>query len=79
MKVVMLEDINEVGVDFSFKKGKIYKALDGDKTGIDVLGGTILVRQRNSPKGKDWWCQFDKSLIDKKITVIKSKYVKEND
>ena len=74
----MLEDVNGVGVDFSFKKGEIYKALDGDEIGVDALGGYILVRQPNSPKGKDWWCQFDKSLIGEKITVIKNKYVKEN-
>lgn len=73
----MLEDID--GRDFWFKKGEIYKALDGDKTGVDALSGTILVRQPNSSKRKDWWCQFDKLLIGKKITVIKNKYVKEND
>ena len=78
MKVVMLDDVNGVGVDFSFKKGEIYKALDGDETGVDALSGTILVRQPNSPKGKDWWCQFNKSLIGEKITVIKNKYAKEN-
>ena len=75
LKVVMLEDVNGVGVDFSFKKGEIYKALDGDETGVDALNGTILVRQPNSPKGKDWWCQFDKSLIGEKITVIKREYI----
>ena len=76
MKVVMLEDIDSR--DFWFKKGEICKALDGDKTDVDALSGTILVRQPNSPKRKDWWCKFDKSLIGKKITVIKNKYVKEN-
>ncbi len=35
MKVVMLEDID--GKDFWFKKGEIYKALDGDKTEVDEL------------------------------------------
>ena len=78
MKVVMLEDVNGVGVDFSFKKGKIYKALDGDETGVDALNGTILVRQPDSPKGKGWSCQFDKSLIGEMITVIKNKNAKEN-
>ena len=77
MKVVMLEDIDSR--DFWFKKGEIYKALDGDKTSVDALHGKILVRQPNSPKHKDWWCQFDKSLINKKITVIKNKDIKEND
>ena len=74
----MLEEVNGVGVDFSFKKGEIYKALDGDETGVDALSGTILVRQPNSPKSKDWWCQFDKSLIGEMITVIKNKNAKEN-
>ena len=41
MKVVMLEDID--GRDFWFKKGEICKALDGDKTDVDALSGTILV------------------------------------
>lgn len=33
MKVVMLEDID--GKDFLFKRGEIYKALDGDKTDVN--------------------------------------------
>ena len=74
MKVVMLEDIE--GEKFSFKKGEIYKALDGDETGVKALNGAILVRQPNSPKGRDWWCQVDKSLIGKMITLIENKYVK---
>ncbi len=69
MKVVMLEDID--GKDFWFKKGEIYKALDGDKTDVDELNNKILVRQPNSHKKKDWWCKFDKSLLGKKITIIR--------
>ena len=74
LKVVMLEDIE--CLDFWFKKGEIYKALDGDKTDVEALSGTILVRQPNSPKHRDWWCQVDKSLIGKKITLIENKYAK---
>lgn len=69
MKVVILENID--GKDFWFKKGEIYKAFDGDKTGVDELNNKILVRQPNSPKKKDWWCKFDKSLLCKKITIIR--------
>lgn len=63
----MLDDID--GKDFWFKKGEKYRALDGDKTGVEELSGKILVRQPNSPK-KDWWCTFDKSCIDKQIAII---------
>lgn len=64
----MLEDID--GKDFWFKKGEIYKALDGDKTDIEVLKGKVLVRQPNSSEKKDWWCIFSKELAGKKITII---------
>lgn len=68
MKVVMLESIS--GKDFSFKKGEVYKALDGDKTDVESLKDKILVRQPNSPEKKDWWCTFSKELIGKIITII---------
>lgn len=68
MKIIMLEEI--VGKGFWFKKGEKYKALDGDKTDVEELKGKILVRQPNSPKKKDWWCTFDKSLVGKKIAII---------
>ena len=68
MKVVMLEEID--GKGFWFKKGEIYKALDGDKTDVEALKGKVLVRQPNSPKKKDWWYAFSKGLVDKKITII---------
>lgn len=68
MKVVMLEDIN--GKGFWFKKGEIYKALDGDKTDVEDLKDKVLVRQPNSPKKKDWWRTFSKELIGKTITII---------
>ena len=57
--------------DFGFKKGKIYKAIDGDNTSIEELKGKILVRQPNSPKKKDWWCTISKDLIGDKITIIR--------
>lgn len=69
MKVVMLEDID--GKDFLFKRGEIYKVLDGDKTDVNELNGYVLVRQPNSPKRKDWWCKFEKELVGNKITIIK--------
>lgn len=69
MKVVMLEEID--GVGFWFKKGEIYKALDGDKTDVEALKGKVLVRQPNSPEKKDWWCTFSKEFIGKKITIIR--------
>lgn len=69
MKVVMLEDID--GKDFWFKKGEIYKAIDGDNTSVEELKGKLLVRQPNSPKKKDWWCTFNKDLVGKKITIVK--------
>ena len=65
----MLEDID--GKDFWFKKGEIYKALDGDKTDVGELKGKVLIRQPNSPKKKDWWSMFSKELIGKKITIIR--------
>lgn len=68
MKVIMLETIK--GKQFSFAKGKRYKALDGDETGEKELCGKILVRQPNSTKKKDWWCTFDKSFIDRKFIVL---------
>lgn len=68
MKIIMLEEID--GKGFWFKKGEKYKALDGDKTDVEVLKNKILVRHPNSPKKKDWWCTFDKSLIGKKIAII---------
>lgn len=68
MKVIMLETIK--GEQFSFKKGKKYKALNGDKIGIKELCGKILVRQPNSPKKKDWWCTFDKSCDGREFAVL---------
>lgn len=68
MEVIMLETVE--GKQFSFVKGKKYKALDGDETGAKELCGKILVRQPNSPKKKDWWCTFDKSCVDKKFIVL---------
>ncbi len=65
MQVMMLETIE--GKKFSFVKGRKYKALDGDETGVKELCGKILVRQPNSPKKKDWWCMFDKSFIGKRL------------
>ena len=61
MQVIMLKTIR--GKRFSFAKGKKYKSLDGDETGIKELCGKILVRQPNSPKEKDWWCTFDKLCV----------------
>lgn len=68
MKVIMLETIE--GKQFSFVKGQVYNALDGDETGAKELRGKILVRQPNSPKKKDWWCTFDKSCVDKKFIIV---------
>lgn len=68
MKIIMLEEID--GKGFWFKKGEKYKALDGDKADVKELSGKILVRQPNSPKKRDWWCTFDKSLVGKKIAII---------
>ncbi len=64
MKVVMLETVK--GKEFSFIKGQKYKALDGDWLGVEELAGKVLVKQPNSPKGKSWWCTFDKLCIGKK-------------
>lgn len=61
MKVIMQKSIE--GEGFSFIKGQKYKALDGDGLGAEELRGKILVKQPNSPKGKDWWCAFDRSCI----------------
>lgn len=69
MKVVMLEEID--CKDFRFKKGEIYKAIDGDNTSVEELKGKILVRQPNSPKKKDWWCTISKDLIGNKVTIIR--------
>lgn len=68
MKVIMLKTIE--GEEFSFTKGETYKALDGDGTGAEELSGKILVKQPNSPKGRDWWCTFDKSCMGKAFAVI---------
>lgn len=65
MKAIMLETIK--CEEFSFIKGQKYKALDGDGLGVEELAGKILVKQPNSPKGKSWWCTFDKSSIGNKI------------
>lgn len=59
MKVIMLKTIN--GNRFSFAEGEKYKALDGDEVGLSELTGKLLVRQPNSPKGKNWWCLFPKT------------------
>lgn len=68
MKVIMLKTIK--GKRFSFVKGKTYKALDGDEIRSDELMGKILVKQPDSPKGKSWWCIFDKSCIGKEIDFV---------
>lgn len=68
MKIIMLENIEEK--QFSFIKGKKYKALDGNETGVKELCGKILVKQPNSPKKKEWWCVFDKFCIDRKFIVL---------
>lgn len=68
MKVIMLETIE--GKEFSFAKGEKYKALDGDGTGAEELNRKILVKQPNSPTGRDWWCTFDKSCMGKVFAVI---------
>ncbi len=68
MKIIMLENIE--GKQFSFIKGKKYKALDGNETGVKELCGKILVKQPNSPKKKEWWCVFDKLCIDRKFIVL---------
>ena len=67
MKVIMLKTIK--GKKFSFVKGEKYKALDGDETGAEELSGKILVKQPNSPKGRDWWCTFDKSCTGKIFAI----------
>lgn len=59
MKVIMLKTIK--GQGFSFAKGERYKALDGDEFGRTELTGKLLVRQPNSPKGKNYWCLFPKT------------------
>ncbi len=59
MKVTMLKTIK--GPEFSLAKGEKYKALDGDEFGHAELTGKLLVRQPNSPKGKNWWCLFPKT------------------
>jgi hypothetical protein len=46
---------------FTFQKGKKYKCLE--ETSVPELQNFILVRQPNSPKGKDWWCQIPKADI----------------
>ncbi len=68
MKVIMLKTIK--GKEFSFMKGEKYKALDGDGMGAEDLAGKILVKQPNSPKGKNWWCTFSKSCIGKEIALV---------
>lgn len=69
MKVIMLKTIK--GKEFSFIKGEKYKALDGDEIAGELVG-KILVKQPNSPKGKNWWCAFSKSCIGKILSYSKS-------
>lgn len=68
MYVIMLDTIK--GEDFSFTNGEKYKALDGDEIGIKELEGKILIRQPNSPKKINWYCEVDKSCIEKLLIVI---------
>lgn len=45
--------------DFAYEEGKRYVSIDEfvDST----IKDTILVRQPNSPKNKDWWTRFPTS------------------
>jgi hypothetical protein len=67
-KVMMLEELKNN--DFTFKKGEQYKCKIGDEIGVKELEGKILVRQPNSPKGKDLWCVFDKESLGELIAII---------
>lgn len=67
MKVIMLMTIK--GPGFSFVKGEKYKAMDGDEINHEKLSGKILVKQPNSPKGKPWWCEVDKSCIGRIMNI----------
>lgn len=67
MKVIMLKTIK--GPEFSFVKGEKYRALDGDEISSDKLSGKILVRQPNSPRGRNWWCEFEKSCIGRIMNI----------
>lgn len=67
----MVKMLKEIGNDkFTFKKGSVYKFLDGDEMDIKELRGKILIRQPNSPNKKDWWCTFDKSEIGRSIEIV---------
>lgn len=67
----MVRMLKEIGNDkFTFKKGVVYKFLDGDETGVQELKGKILIRQPNSPKKNDWWCIVDKSEIGRTIEIV---------
>jgi len=59
--------------EWEFKQGETYSCLVGkvDKRVKDIpeMNDMILIRQPNSPKGKDWWSKFPKAEIGKTIEL----------
>jgi hypothetical protein len=55
--VEFLKDIK--GEGFTFQKGKRYVSLEDPL--VHELKDSILVRQPNSPKGKNYWAKFPKN------------------
>lgn len=53
----MVEFLKTIGNDdFAFEIGKRYPHMDGFCE--EHLKGKVLVRQPNSPKKNNWWCEF---------------------
>lgn len=67
----MVKFLKDIGNDdFTFEKDAIYEHMDGDEMDVKQLKGCVLIRQPNSPKNHDYWCQMDKTEIGITIEVV---------
>lgn len=77
MKVVMLEDID--GKDFLFKRGEIYKALDGDKTDVNNWMDMFLLDNPIVLKGKIGGASLKKNWLAIRLQLSNDFYFEEKD
>lgn len=63
--VKFLKDIE--GVDFTFKKGEVYKAM---KEPNDDLKGFVLVKRPSIPGKKDQWNKYSLKLVGKVFDFV---------